>query len=98
MADFVSKDVFLSFFQNKLSDEDVDGSNFTDAELVLPPDRVVAFDLHSRRYTIVGVDGLQTVEARAEGWAISNSREDIRGWCRHRSRCTFARRKPDRGI
>ena len=68
MIDFIAKDAFLNAFQNKLSDEDVDGSDFTDSELVLLPDRVVAFDLHSRKYTIVGLDGLQAVEVKAEGW------------------------------
>ena len=68
MADFIARDGFLSCFDNKLGNEDVDGSNFSEGELMLLPERVVAFDLHSRRYIIIGIDGLQPVEVKAEGW------------------------------
>jgi hypothetical protein len=69
MEEFMSKDPFLSAFKNRLNDDQVDGSDFTDNELVLLPDRVCAFNLHRRSFSIIGLQGLRNVEVQTEGWS-----------------------------
>lgn len=68
MDDYMAKDQFLSSFKHKSGGEDIDERSLSDIDLALLPDRVCAFDLHRRRYCIVSVSGLRSVEVENEGW------------------------------
>jgi hypothetical protein len=69
MDDFIANDTFLSAVKYPLSEDEIDGRTFGAMEYALLPDRVVGFDLHRRKYSILALDHLQPVQTRKEGWA-----------------------------
>jgi hypothetical protein len=86
MDDFIANDTFLSAVKYPVSEDEIDGRAFGDLEYVLLPDRVVGFDLHRRKYSILGLDHLQPVQTRKEGWADLKLHAGTSTWCRRRSK------------
>ena len=64
----IATDKFLTNFENRLSDDQMDGSEFEDSELILLPNRVCAFILQRRSFALLRLDKLRPVQAQAQSW------------------------------
>ena len=64
----LTHDPFLSSFESRYDEEDIEGKKLQPADVMLLPNRVVAYTLQRRRFALIQVDGLRPVEPNKEGW------------------------------
>jgi len=66
MENFIMSDTFLCATKEAI---DQHGSKIDGTDLMLLPDRVVGFDLHRKKFSMLALDCLHSVQVKEEGWA-----------------------------
>ncbi|KAF3037082.1 hypothetical protein E8E12_004202 [Didymella heteroderae] len=69
MEDFVASNQFLAAYKDSSGEDHIDHRAFEPIDFALLPDRVVGFDLHRRKFSILALDYLHPVQVKKEGWA-----------------------------
>ncbi|KAL1608510.1 hypothetical protein SLS60_003452 [Paraconiothyrium brasiliense] len=69
MDDFVTTNAFLAAHKDASGESVLDHRAFERVDFALLPDRVVGFDLHRRRFSILALDCLHPVRVNKESWA-----------------------------
>ncbi|KAH7091245.1 AAA family ATPase [Paraphoma chrysanthemicola] len=68
MDNFVSNSTFLRTYKDATGEREVDETTFEEVDFALLPDRVVGFDLHRRKFSILALDDLRSVQIKRQGW------------------------------
>ncbi|KAJ4355135.1 hypothetical protein N0V95_003217 [Ascochyta clinopodiicola] len=69
MDDFIASNQFLAAYKDSSGEDHLDHRAFERTDFALLPDRVVGFDLHRRKFGILALDCLHSVQVKKEGWA-----------------------------